>query len=100
MLTVFAWLSDFTAFTLSFQAIGVSLGFARVGSAIAASVLVGIASFLPSGVGSTEAVLSLLLATPAYSAAAILAAVFLARLDTVVFTTLLGFALLPFSKKQ
>lgn len=100
-LTGFAWLSDFTAFYLCFQALGIGLEFSRLASALAVAVLAGTISFLPGGFGSVEAVLSLLLATPSlYSNAQVLAGVFLGRAATVVFTTLLGFALLPLAKKK
>ncbi len=98
-LTSFSWMSDFTAFYLCFQALGISLEFTRIASGLSAAVIAGIISFLPGGFGSLEAILTLLLAQAPYSSAQILAGVFLGRAATIVFTTLLGFALLPLVKK-
>ena len=100
ILTSFAWLSDFTAFYFSFQALGLDIEFARIATALSTAVIAGIVTFLPGGFGSTAAILSLLLASPAHSSAQILAGVFLGRASTIIFSTLLGFALLPLAKRQ
>lgn len=100
LLTVLAWASDFTAIYFSFLALGMEMNFLQLASAFSAAVLAGIVSFLPGGWGSTEAVFAILLATPAYSPPQILAGVFLGRITTIVFTTLLGLSLLPAVKKK
>ncbi|MBI5636216.1 flippase-like domain-containing protein [Candidatus Micrarchaeota archaeon] len=95
--SIVIWLLDFTSIYLAFSSIGVNFDFLHLASTFSASVLIGLLSFLPGGIGSTEGAWALLLGT---EASIVLTAVFLARLTTFWFSSILGFALLPLVKKS
>lgn len=100
VLTLLAWTGDFTAIFFSFLSLGMEIDFLGLASAFSISVLAGIISFLPGGVGSTEAVFAIMLSAAPYALPKIVAGVFLSRITTILFTTLLGLALLPMVRKQ
>ncbi len=78
-LTLLAWLSDAVAAWLVFSSVGLSIDYLRLASALYASTLAGVLSFLPGGVGSTEAVMVLLLSSLAQPLPTLVAAVLLTR---------------------
>lgn len=84
-----AWIMDGVVFYLCFLAVGVRLDPVFFIGLISVSALIGIASFLPGGLGSTDAVMIFLLA-PYMDAATAVTGVFVARLLTFWFSAFLG----------
>ncbi|MEK6923853.1 MAG: lysylphosphatidylglycerol synthase transmembrane domain-containing protein [Candidatus Micrarchaeota archaeon] len=99
LLTLVSWLADAVAALLAFKSLGVDVEFLRLASAYMASIIVGILSFLPGGLGSTEAVMVFLLKGGGYPLAVILGGVLLARAFTLGVSVVVGFALLPLVRK-
>jgi uncharacterized membrane protein YbhN (UPF0104 family) len=100
LLTFVVWAMDFLAVYSSFLALNVSVDFLFIASVFSASVLIGVISFLPGGFGSTEAVFLFLLLPTGYAQPLLLAAILVARIATLVFTSLIGFATLSFVGKK
>ena len=87
---VFAWAAEGFALYLILKGMNIQL---PVGTAIgiyAISVLVGSVSFLPGGLGSTEAVMVLLLVLVAVDSSTAIAATLLCRFTTLWFAVLIG----------
>ncbi|MBI4018226.1 MAG: flippase-like domain-containing protein [Candidatus Aenigmarchaeota archaeon] len=87
--TAAAWLADSAVFYLSFMALGIGLSPVFFAGLLAVSTIIGIASFLPGGLGSTDAVMILLLSASVATPAAA-AGVFLARALTFWYSAFLG----------
>ncbi len=100
LVTAVAWLADAGVMFASFRAVGLDYEFMRILSAYAASIIVGVVSFLPGGIGSTEAAFLLLLGTTKAVLPQVFGAILLGRLASLGFSSLLGFALLPLVKKN
>lgn len=99
LLTLAAWLFDAVAAFLAFKSLGLNVDFLLLASSFFASIIVGIVSFLPGGLGSTEAVFVLLLSKTGYPLATLLGGVLLARAFTLGVSAVVGFSLLPRVKK-
>lgn len=97
--TILIWSLDFLSVWAAFLSVGVAVDYLFLASAFSAAVLLGIVSFLPGGLGSTEAALLFFLSVTPYPASALLAGVVLARLCTIVFSTALGLLLLPLARR-
>jgi uncharacterized protein (TIRG00374 family) len=97
--TVVIWSLDFLAAWAAFVSVGVAADYLFVASAFSASVLLGVVSFLPGGLGSTEAAFLFFLSATGYPVPQLLAGVVLARLVTMGFSSALGLALLPWAKR-
>jgi len=95
LLTVIAWLADAVAAFLAFKSLGMEISFLHLTSAFFASIIAGIVSFLPGGLGSTEAIFVFLLKDTGYPLATLLGGVLLARAFTLGVSAVVGFALLP-----
>jgi len=63
MLTIIIWLIDTLAFYLAFLALGANIPYIVLLSALSLSVLIGVISFLPGGIGSSEVSLAVLLSS-------------------------------------
>jgi len=97
--TIVIWSLDFIAVWAAFASVGVGVDYLLLASAFSASVLLGIASLLPGGLGSTEAAFLFFLAPLGFAAPQVLAGVVLARLVTIAFSSSLGILLLPAAKR-
>jgi uncharacterized protein (TIRG00374 family) len=62
-LSLLIWISEGVIFYLAFLSIGVSLPLFLITSIFAFSILMGVITFLPGGIGSTEFVFALILST-------------------------------------
>ncbi len=97
-LTFVIWGVDFIATWLAFNAAGVALDYFFLAGAASAAIVVGVFTFLPGGIGSTEISLLFLLSSSGYPQAQLLAGIVLARAATLGFSSLAGLAMLPFIK--
>ncbi len=100
--TLFAWFFDFLAIAIAFHAAGVKLNIIQIIGASAISLVVGILSTIPGGLGSMEATLYLLLngtSTP-YPIAVFAAAFLAARIVTIGVIFIIGAVAAMTLKKQ
>ncbi len=81
--TAASWILDLGAVWLAFSAVGINLPYLQVSSAYAASLLVGILSTIPGGLGSLEATSYILLQKAVPSTALLAAALITARIVTL-----------------
>lgn len=88
-ITLLAWVTDGLVFYLSFRSVGIYLDPIFFVGLVSVSALIGIASFLPGGLGSTDAVMVLLLSAFMDSSLAV-TGVFAARIMTFWYSSLLG----------
>ncbi|MBI3588598.1 flippase-like domain-containing protein [Candidatus Micrarchaeota archaeon] len=98
-LTAVAWIFDALVMQLSFMSVGISISFTTLASAYFASILIGVVSFLPGGIGGTEAAMLFLLKGAAPKEA-LLGAIVIGRASSLGFSSLLGFAMLPKVRKN
>ncbi len=63
MLSVLIWLLEGTVFYITFISIGIDLPFFLIISIFAFSILMGVITFLPGGIGSTEFVFAMILSS-------------------------------------
>ncbi len=89
-LSVFAWSAEALAFWWILNAMGFETGFAFAAFAFALAMLAGALSFLPGGLGSTEAVMVALLLWADMPPADAVAATMLIRFTTLWFAVILG----------
>lgn len=89
-ITMLVWLIDGYVFYLSFRSVGVVIDPVFFVGLFAVSTLIGVASFLPGGLGSTDAVMVLLL-SPAMGPSLAVTGVFIARVITFWYFVFLGF---------
>jgi len=89
-LGMLAWGLEGTALSLIAREVGVSIAFAAGIGIYAIAVLAGALSFLPGGLGSTEAVMGMLLITFGADSAAAVAITLLCRIATLWFAVVLG----------
>ena len=97
--TTIAWLADGAVMFAAFRAVGLDYEFVRILSAYSASIIVGVVSFLPGGLGSTETALILLLGPAKDLLPQVFGAILLGRIASLGFSSLLGFAMLPLVRK-
>lgn len=90
LLGLLAWGAEGLAFALLIGFVGGAIGIAAGVSIYSASVLVGALSFVPGGLGGTEAVMEILLTASGISAASAVAAILLCRLATLWFAVVIG----------
>ncbi|MBI2578476.1 MAG: flippase-like domain-containing protein [Candidatus Aenigmarchaeota archaeon] len=90
-ITLFAWVTDGLVFYLSFRSVGIDLDPVFFVGLVSVSALIGIASFLPGGLGSTDVVMVLLLSAFMDGSLAV-TGVFVARIMTFWYSSLLGWA--------
>ncbi len=97
-----AWLIQGLAFYFILATLGVEITLQQSIGIYAISLLAGAASFIPGGVGTTEAVMTLLLTLLGAETATAVAAALISRLSTLWFAVALGFGaalVLSFEKK-
>ena len=97
--TLAAWLALGAAFHLLLEHLGTGVGFASAVFVFSFSTLVGSASMLPGGLGSTEASLVLLLRFLGVDLGTAIAATAIIRLTTLWFAVAIGLALMPLAVK-
>lgn len=90
MVGILAWVAEGFALYLIVGGMGGPLPVAAAMGIYAVSVLAGALSFLPGGLGSTEAVMGLLLALAGVSSSTAIAATLLCRFTTLWFAVLIG----------
>ncbi len=98
--SVLAWFCDGATMYFAFLSVGLSYGFLHLVSAYFASIIVGVVSFLPGGLGSLEASLVLLLAPAKEALPLVVSAIVIGRIASLGVSSLLGFAMLPMVKKE
>lgn len=91
LLSFFSWSIEIISFYYIFQAFEIDLSFIESGQIVYTSILFGILSFLPGGIGSTEGSLIFLLANLGYDLSLVISAVLLLRIVTIWFATSMGF---------
>lgn len=89
-LGVVGWGAEALGFYLILGRVGVEIGFWLAIGVYSLGILVGALSFVPGGLGSTEAVMVLLLTLAGTDAATALAATLISRLATLWFAVLIG----------
>jgi len=89
-LGLLAWGAEGLGFALLVPFVGGQIDIAAGVSIYSASVLVGALSFIPGGLGGTEAVMSLLLTASGVDLATSVAAILLCRLATLWFAVVIG----------
>lgn len=89
------WLAECLAFHMVLEALGAAVSFQQAVFVFAFSMLVGAASMLPGGLGSTEAVMVGLLAAIGVEIPTAVAAAVVIRATTLWFAVALGLAALP-----
>ena len=87
---VIAWLSEAVGFWFLLHILGQDISVLMAVSIYGVAVLIGAISFLPGGLGSTEAVMSLLLISLGVDKSVALAATLICRIATLWFAVLLG----------
>ncbi len=87
---VFAWLSEAVGFWFLLHMLGQDISMLMAVSIYGVAVLVGAISFLPGGLGSTEAVMSLLLISLGVDKPVALAATLICRIATLWFAVFIG----------
>lgn len=97
-LTFVIWGIDFFATWIAFKAAGVALDYLFLAGAMGLAIVIGVFTFLPGGIGSTEISLLFLLSMSGYPQAQLLAGIVLARAATLGFSSLAGASMLPFIK--
>lgn len=97
--TLAAWLALGAAFHLLLEHLGTGVGFASAVFVFSFSTLVGSASMLPGGLGSTEASLVLLLRFLGVDLGTAIAATAIIRLTTLWFAVAIGLAMMPLAAK-
>ncbi len=90
VITVFCWIIDAAVFKLSFMALGIDIGIFAFAGFIAFSTLVAVASSLPGGIGSFEAVIVVLITTLGVSTVDATTGIMFARFATIWYGTMLG----------
>ncbi|MCX6767200.1 MAG: lysylphosphatidylglycerol synthase transmembrane domain-containing protein [Candidatus Micrarchaeota archaeon] len=96
--TFVIWALDFSAMWLAFKAVGIGLDYLLLAGASSAAVIIGVITFLPGGLGSTDVSLLFLLSLSGYPQPQLLAGIVLARAATLGYSSLAGLAMLPFIK--
>ncbi|HZH28447.1 MAG TPA: lysylphosphatidylglycerol synthase transmembrane domain-containing protein [Azospirillaceae bacterium] len=94
-LTLAGWLAECTAFALILEALGADIGFKAAVFVFTASMLAGALSFLPGGLGGTEAAMLALLAAHGVGLDLAIPATAVVRVTTLWFAVALGFVALP-----
>ena len=89
-LGVVAWAAEGVALAVILQALGVPVALPLAAGIYAVSLLAGAASFIPGGLGSTEAVMVMLLTLIGVDTATAVAATLICRLATLWFAVALG----------
>lgn len=90
LIGILAWAAEGFALYLIAKFMGISLTVVIAMSIYAVSTLIGALSFLPGGLGGTEAVMGLLLALAGANSSAAIAVTLLCRLTTLWFAVLIG----------
>jgi len=91
-LGVIAWLVQGIAFYFILSTLGLDISLQQSIGIYAISLLAGAASFVPGGIGTTEAVMTLLLTLLGADTATAIAAALISRLSTLWFAVGLGFS--------
>lgn len=99
-LTFAIWGVDFSAELLAFSSVGVELNYFFLAGAAALSIVIGVLTFLPGGLGTTEVSLLFILSLSGYPQAQLLAGIVLMRAATLGFSSLVGISMLPFISKK
>jgi uncharacterized protein (TIRG00374 family) len=99
-LSLAAWSAEAFAFHLVLERMGADVGLWTSMSIYALGMLVGGISFMPGGLGSTEAVMTALLVITGVSSADSVAATIIIRLTTLWFAVFLGLVVLLVGRRQ
>lgn len=100
LLTFVPWMLEGVILYFAFLSIDISLSPFTLACILALSTLIGVASFLPGGLGSTEAVMTLFLGILGISASTAVAGILIARFLSFWYGSFLGFlSFLYLSKK-
>jgi uncharacterized protein (TIRG00374 family) len=97
--TTVAWFLDGVVFYLAFLSVGITLNPLLLAGIVSFSMLIGVASFLPGGLGSTEIVMMVLFGILGITNSVAFAGMILARLMTFWYVALLGGASVMFIGK-
>ncbi|MBI5060820.1 MAG: flippase-like domain-containing protein [Candidatus Aenigmarchaeota archaeon] len=100
IITLVAWMFDGVVLYLTMLALGIMLNPLVLAGIIALSVLIGVASTLPGGLGSTEAVMILLLGVVGVSSTTAVAGVMLSRFISFWYGILVGAVSLIYLSKK
>ncbi len=91
LVTVLVWTLDGIVFHLSLLSVGINIGPVVLMGIMAISTLIGVVSFLPGGIGSSEFVMLLLLSHLGAQQPVALSGIILMRLLTLWYFTFLGY---------
>lgn len=91
-LALFAWGCEGIGLYLVLDAMGVEIGLGLAVGIYSVAVIVGAASFIPGGLGSTEAAMALMLGLAGADLATAVSATLVCRLATLWFAVLIGLA--------
>ncbi len=93
-IAIVSWACEALAFALILHGFGLPVEVLTAFSIYGLATVIGALSMLPGGVGGVEVSMGLLLKAIGYKASAIAAPIFLVRISTLWFTSLLGFVFL------
>ncbi len=94
LLAIVAWGAEGIAFHMILEALGVDISLGLAVGIYSVSILAGALSFIPGGLGSTEAVMVLLLTQMGADMATAVAATLICRLATLWFAVIIGIIVL------
>jgi len=93
LLSITSWSIEIISFYYVFQIFEIDMNFLEIGQVVYTSILVGVLSFLPGGIGFTEGSLIALLIERGYELSIVTSVVLMLRLVTIWFATIFGFIL-------
>jgi len=101
LLTSLAWIIDGVSFYFAFLSIGIELNPLILVGILSLSVIIGVASFLPGGIGSTEIVMVLLFGAVGVGGSVAVSGILLSRLVTFWWSVFIGvIVLINLSRKM
>lgn len=99
-LSVVSWSAEAYAFAYIVQQLGFDISMGILAGVYALAMIVGALSFLPGGLGSTEAVMLLLLLSLGVDNSNAVSATLICRVTTLWFAVILGLGALSFAERQ
>jgi uncharacterized protein (TIRG00374 family) len=93
LLSITSWSIEIISFYYVFKMFEIDMNFLEIGQVVYTSILVGVLSFLPGGIGFTEGSLIALLIERGYELSLATSTVLMLRLVTIWFATMFGFTL-------
>jgi uncharacterized protein (TIRG00374 family) len=101
LLTSLAWIIDGISFYFAFLSIGIQMNPLILVGILSLSVIIGVASFLPGGIGSTEIVMVLLFGAIGIGGSVAVSGILLSRLVTFWWSVFIGvIVLINLSRKM